>query len=100
MSLRKKLKARMALTAHADYVGLSYHNLDFCDTEPEFRILNCSDFYFNSAMKFYTMYFISSLSNHVYIFIRCINFSTWLGLACIVLFLISTVHSYVSANFK
>ena len=51
-------------------------------------------------MKFYTLYFISSLFNHVYIFIRCISFSSWLGLACIVLFLIFTVHSYVSANFK
>ena len=72
--------------------------------ESEFRILNWSDFYdtmfFNSALKFYTMYFISSLFNHVYIFIRCINFSSCLGLACIVLFLIFTVHSYVSANFK
>ena len=32
MSLRKKLKAGMALTARADYVGRTYHNLDFCDT--------------------------------------------------------------------
>ena len=42
--------------------------------------------------------FRSSLFNRVYIFIRCINFSSWLGLACIVLFLIFTVHSYISAN--
>ena len=31
LSLRNKLKAGMALTAHVDYVGLSYHNLDFCN---------------------------------------------------------------------
>ena len=31
-SLRNKSKAGMALTAHVDYVGLSYHNLDFCNT--------------------------------------------------------------------
>ena len=30
--LRIKLKAGMALTAHVDYVGLSYHNFDFCNT--------------------------------------------------------------------
>ena len=29
-------------------------------------------------------------------FIGCIVFSSWLGLACIVLFLIFTVHSYVA----
>ena len=38
----------------------------------------------------------TSLFNHVYIFIGCIDFSSWLGLACIVLFLILTVHSYVA----
>ena len=32
LSLRNKLKAGMALTAHVDYVGLSYDNLDFCNT--------------------------------------------------------------------
>ena len=32
MSLRNKLKAGMALTAHVDYVGLSLHNLDICNT--------------------------------------------------------------------
>ena len=42
------------------------------------------------------MYFIPYLFNHVYIFIGCIDFSSWLGLACIVLFLILTVHSYVA----
>ena len=42
------------------------------------------------------MNFIPYLFNHVYIFIRCIDFSSWLGLACIVLFLILTVHSYVA----
>ena len=42
------------------------------------------------------MYFISSLFNHVYTFIRCINFSSWLGFACIVLFLIFAVQSYVA----
>ena len=44
------------------------------------------------------MYFIPYLFNHVYIyiFIGCIHFSSWLGLACIVLFLILTVHSYVA----
>ena len=42
------------------------------------------------------MYFIPYLFNHVYIFIGCIDFSCWLGLACIVLFLILTVHSYVA----
>ena len=42
------------------------------------------------------MYFIPYLSNHVYIFIGCIDFSSWLGSACIVLFLIFTVHSYVA----
>ena len=36
----------------------------------------------------------------MYIYSLCINFSSWLGLACIVLSLIFTVHSYVSANFK
>ena len=41
------------------------------------------------------MYFIPYLFSLVYIFIRCIDFSSWLGLACIVLFLILTVHSYV-----
>ena len=41
------------------------------------------------------MYFIPHLFNHVYIFIGCIDFSSWLGLACIVLLLIFTVHSYV-----
>ena len=40
------------------------------------------------------MYFIPYLIKHVYIFIGCIDFSSWLGLACIVLFLILTVHSY------
>ena len=42
------------------------------------------------------MYFIPYLFNHVYIFIGCIDFSSWLGLACIVLFLIFIVHSYVA----
>ena len=42
------------------------------------------------------MYFIPYLFNHVYIFIGCIDFSSWLGLACIVVFLILTVHSYVA----
>ena len=42
------------------------------------------------------MYFIPYLFNHVYIFIGCIDFSSWLGLACIVLSLIFTVHSYVA----
>ena len=42
------------------------------------------------------MYFIPYLFNHVYIFIGCIDFSSWLGLAYIVLFLILTVHSYVA----
>ena len=42
------------------------------------------------------MYFIPYLFSLVYIFIRCIDFSSWLGLACIVLFLILTVHSYVA----
>ena len=42
------------------------------------------------------MYFIPYLFNHVYIFIGCIDFSSWLGLACIVSFLIFTVHSYVA----
>ena len=42
------------------------------------------------------MYFIPYLFNHVYIFIGCIDFSSWLGLPCIVLFLILTVHSYVA----
>ena len=42
------------------------------------------------------MYFIPYLFNHVYIFIGCIDFSSWLGLACMVLFLILTVHSYVA----
>ena len=42
------------------------------------------------------MYFIPYLFNHVYIFIGYIDFSSWLGLACIVLFLILTVHSYVA----
>ena len=42
------------------------------------------------------MYFIPYLFNHVYIFIGCIDFSSWLGLACIVLILIFTVHSYVA----
>ena len=32
MSLRQKLKVGMALTAHAGYVGRSYHNWDFCNT--------------------------------------------------------------------
>ena len=42
------------------------------------------------------MHSIPFLFNHVYIFIGCIDFSSWLGLACIVLFLIFTVHSYVA----
>ena len=42
------------------------------------------------------MYFIPYLFNHVYISIGCIDFSSWLGLACIVLFLIFTAHSYVA----
>ena len=42
------------------------------------------------------MYYIPYLFNHVYIFIGCIDFSSWLGLACITLFLIFTVHSYVA----
>ena len=42
------------------------------------------------------MYFIPYLFNHVCIFIGCIDFNSWLGLACIVLFLIFTVHSYVA----
>ena len=42
------------------------------------------------------MYFIPYLFNHVYIFIGCIDFSSWLGLACIVSFFILTVHSYVA----
>ena len=42
------------------------------------------------------MYFIPYLFNHVYIRIGCIDFSSWLGLACIVLLLIFTVHSYVA----
>ena len=42
------------------------------------------------------MYFIPYLFTHVYIFIGCIDFSSWLGLACIVLFLMLTVHSYVA----
>ena len=44
------------------------------------------------------MYFMPYLFNHIYIyiFIGCIDFSSWLGLACIVLFLILTVHSYVA----
>ena len=44
------------------------------------------------------MYFIPYLFNHVNIFIGCIDFSSWLGLACIVLFLIFTVHGYVAPN--
>ena len=43
------------------------------------------------------MYFISYSFNHVCIFIiGGINFSSWLGLTSMVLFLISTVHSYVA----
>ena len=42
------------------------------------------------------MYFIPYLFNQVYIFIGCTDFSSWLGLACIVLFLIFTVHCYVA----
>ena len=42
------------------------------------------------------MYFIPYLFNHVQIFIGFIDFSSWLGLACIVSFLIFTVHSYVA----
>ena len=42
------------------------------------------------------MYFIPYLFNHVHILIGCIDFSSWLGLACIVLFLIFTGHSYVA----
>ena len=42
------------------------------------------------------MYFIPYLFNHVYIFIGCIDCSSWLGFACIVLFLILTVQSYVA----
>ena len=44
------------------------------------------------------MYFILYIFNLVYIFIGCIDFSSWLGLACIVLFLIFTVHSYVAST--
>ena len=40
--------------------------------------------------------FIPYLFNHVYVFIGCDDFSSWLGLACIVLFIIITVHSYVA----
>ena len=42
------------------------------------------------------MYFIPYLFNHVYIVIGCIDFSSWLGLAFIVLLLIFIVHSYLA----
>ena len=42
------------------------------------------------------MYFIPYLFNHVYVFIGCDDFISWLGLACMVLFIIITVHSYVA----
>ena len=42
------------------------------------------------------MYFISYSFHLVCIFIGCINFSSWLALASMVLFLIFTVHSYVA----
>ena len=42
------------------------------------------------------MYFIPYLFNHVYVSIGCDDFRSWLGLACIVLFLVITVHSYVA----
>ena len=42
------------------------------------------------------MYSIPYLFNYVYVFIGCIDFGSWLGLACIALFLIFTVHSYVA----
>ena len=32
IEFKKQIKAGMALTAHVGYVGLSYHNLDFCNT--------------------------------------------------------------------
>ena len=91
MSLRKKLKAGMALTACADYVGRTYHNVDFCDTmtyqSQNFGFETARIFIilrFKFGFKFYTMYFISYSFNLVYIFIGCINFSSWLGLASMV----------------
>ena len=40
--------------------------------------------------------FIPYLFNHLYLFVGCDDCSSWLGLACIVSFIIITVHSYVA----
>ena len=44
------------------------------------------------------MYFIYYSFNLVCIFIGCINFSSWPGLASMKLILIFTVHSYAAPN--
>ena len=61
-----------------------------------FKLLRLlQNFFIHSTFKIYTLYFISYLFNHVYITVS-IHFSSWIGLACIVVFLIFTVHSYVA----
>ena len=62
-----------------------------------FKLLRfLQNYIFNSAFEIYTLYFISYLLNHVYIITASFHFSSWLGLACIVVFLILTVHRYVA----
>ena len=79
----------MVLTPHADCVGRSYHKFKPADFKQLGFLLY---FVINSVLKFYTMYSISYLINHVcIIYIECVNSSSWLGLAGIVLFIILTV---------
>ena len=47
-------------------------------------ILRFKNYVLNFVFKFYTMYFISYTFNPECIFIGCINFSSWLGLASMV----------------
>ena len=76
MSLRKKLTDGMALNVRVDYIGRSYHNLDFCDTmtyqRQNFGFETARIFIIpglNFVFKFYTMYFISySFTNFLYLF--------------------------------
>ena len=80
LSLRNKLKAGMALTAHVYYVGLSYHNLEFCNIpNPQFRILNFSDFYYTTFLTLFCN-FIPCILYFIYL-IMCIYLLDVLSLA-------------------
>ena len=81
------ISASSYFTAPVDYVGLSYHYLDFENTIMTYHR------YFEAAGIFYTATFCSYFCFDIlYGFIRCSCFGSCLGLGLVYF----TVHSYVA----